>query len=143
MSQNYELMHDKTLSYMHIEVDCATRDFCRVRMPLEANHLNAFGMAHGGLVCALADAAFGIAANAGSDHPVVTMSLAIDFLRPGKKSPLTAEARLIREGGHVINYDVKVLDAEKRVIATAIVSGYITEAPLPTPGDKNKIAAKK
>lgn len=130
MPQNYELSHDRSLNYLQITVDCATREFARVRMPLESTHRNGFGVAHGGLICALADTAFGAAANAGSEYPVVTMSMSVNFLRPGVNGPLVAEARLLHNGDHILNYDIKVMDAENQIIASAMASGYITGIPL-------------
>lgn len=131
MSQNYELSHDRTLKYLQIEVESASREYSRARMPLAATHRNAFGVAHGGIIAALIDTAFGVAANAGSEHPVVTMSLSVNFLRPGANGPLTAEARLTHGGGHILSYNITVLDADKELVATAMACGYITSEPLP------------
>ncbi len=42
-----------------------------------------------------------------------------------------AEARAVRIGGHIANYDVQIFDGEGALIARAIVSGYLTDVPLP------------
>lgn len=131
MDQNYELSHDRALKFFQIDVECASREFARVRMPLTPEHLNAFGMAHGGCICALADTAFGVAANAGSVHPVVTMSLCVNFLRPGAHGPLVAEAKLTHAGNHALGYNITVLNQNDELIATAMACGYITHEPLP------------
>lgn len=143
MSQNFELMHDSAIKFLRLEVECATREYARVAMPLRDACRNGFGIAHGGMVCALADTAFGVAANSGSGHPVVTMSLAIDFLRPGKNGPLVAEARLTHAGNHILNYDVKILDADKQIIASVMVSGYASGAPLPLQYENNQTLPEK
>ena len=66
------------------------------------------GFAHGGAIFALADVAFGAAANAGRETGVVSLTSSIEFLRPGKVGPLAAEARVVREGNHILSYDVCV-----------------------------------
>lgn len=128
-SDNFVARKDRLLRHLQIEVEYATPECARVAMPLTEHHLNGWGAAHGGVISALVDAAFGSAANDGRQTAVVTLSVTIDFLRPGLKGPLTAEARLTHAGSHILNYDVKVLDGEGSLIARAIASGYITDIP--------------
>lgn len=49
---------------------------------VEPHHLNHHGVAHGGLISSLADNALGILAARTAGAGVVTVHLAIDFLRP-------------------------------------------------------------
>lgn len=122
---------DRLLRHLQIEVLSASQEGAKVRMPLTEHHLNGWGAAHGGVICALADAAFGAAANSGRKTAVVTLSATIDFLRPGMKGPLTAESYAIHIGRNVVNYDIKVWDAEGDLIARGITSGHITTKAMP------------
>lgn len=126
MPENFEVAHDHVIDYLGIEVECATREYARARMPLMRHHLNGFGVAHGGVICALADAVAGAASNANSPTAVMTMSFAINFIHPGKNGPLVAEARATHTGSHVTNYDVSIVDARGQIVAHAILSCYVT-----------------
>lgn len=129
--ENYVAKHDKLVSFLGMTIEEVSPDYARVSMPVTENHKNGMGVAHGGAIFALADAAFGAAANADRQYGVVNLVSSIEFLRPGKKGPLIGEARIVREGGHIISYDVKILDGEKNLIARAITSGYVTNVRLP------------
>lgn len=133
VEDNFVANYDQLLRHLQIEVEYASPDYARVRMPLTSHHLNGWGAAHGGVICALVDAAFGSAANDSRETAVVTLSATIDFLRPGLKGPLMAEARATHTGSHIVNYDVKVLDGDGALIARAITSGYITDLKIPDP----------
>ena len=85
----------------------------------------------GGAIFALADVAFGSAANAGKTCGVVSLNSSIEFLRPGKVSPLTAEAFVVRDGKHILSYDVKVHDGSGALVARCMCAGFQTEIPLP------------
>ena len=123
--------HAKFAQHLQMTVECAEPDFARVSMPLDEVHINRFGAAHGGVIAALADVAFGAAANARRETGIVTLSTGIDYLRPGRKGPLIAEARSIRRGGHIVHYEVDVFDAEKTLLAKVMITGYITDVRLP------------
>ncbi len=116
---------------MQMKIEEATPEYARVTMPLLEQHKNGMGVAHGGAIFALADVAFGAASNADRDCGVVNMMSSIEYLRPGRVGPLMAEARAVRIGGHIANYDVQIFDGEGALIARAIVSGYLTDVPLP------------
>lgn len=127
---NFVAEHDQFLKHLHIGVACASQEYALVRMPLSEHHLNGMGAAHGGVISALCDAAFGSAANSGATHAVVTVSLSVEFLRPGLKGPLQAEARRVHAGKRIVNYDIFVRDGDDQIIAKAMVSGYVTDMAL-------------
>lgn len=133
VENNFVARFDKLLRHLQIDVEFASREYSRVRIPLTEHHLNGWRAAHGGVICALVDAAFGSAANDGRDTAVVTLSMTVDFLRPGLKGPLTAEARATHSGAHIVNYDIRVSDGDGQIVARAITSGYITDRPIPEP----------
>lgn len=131
VDKNYITKHDKLLRLMQMKIEEATPEYARVTMPLLEQHKNGMGVAHGGAIFALADVAFGAASNADRDCGVVNMMSSIEYLRPGRVGPLMAEARAVRIGGHIANYDVQIFDGEGALIARVIVSGYLTDVPLP------------
>ena len=129
--KNYVKKHDKLLRYLDMDIVVATPEYSKVTMPITDNHKNGMGMAHGGAIFALADVAFGSAANAGKDYGVVSLNTTIEYLRPGRVSPLTAEAFVVRNGKHILNYDVKIYDGSGDLIAKCVAAGFQTDVPLP------------
>lgn len=129
--ENFVAKHDKLIRYMGMSIEKATPQFARVSMPLTENHKNGMGAAHGGAIFAIADVAFGVAANAERKTGVVSLSATIEYIRPGKTGPIVAEARAVRLGGHVVSYDVQVFDGSGSMIARTMASGYVTSLPLP------------
>lgn len=131
LHNNCVALFDPFIKSLDIMVEHATPEFTRVVMHENEQRMNVWGAAHGGVICTLIDAAFGIAANDGQQTAVVTLSTSIEFLRAGLKWPLAAEARLSRKGRRILNYDVKVLDAQENLVAHALISGYLTDLQLP------------
>lgn len=129
--KNYVKKHDKLVRYLDMDIVEATPEYAKVIMPITEHHKNGMGMAHGGAIFALADVAFGSAANAGKDCGVVSLSTTIEYLRPGRVSPLMAEAFVVRRGNHIVNYDVKIYDGSGDLIAKCVASGFQTDVPLP------------
>lgn len=128
---NYVARHDRLVRLLKMKIECATPEFARVTMPLTEDHKNGMGAAHGGAIFSLADVAFGAAANSNREFGVVNMSSSIEYLRPGLKGPLVAEAKAVRLGGHIASYDVRIFDGDGILIARAMASGYATNVPLP------------
>jgi acyl-CoA thioesterase len=129
--ENYVAKHDKLVAHLNITVEEARRDYAKVTMPITEHHKNGMGMAHGGAIFSLADVAFGAAANADAGTFVVSLNTTIEFLRPGKIGPLTAEAKIVRSGQHIMSYDVEVFDFYGELIAKAMCTGFLTDIPLP------------
>jgi uncharacterized protein (TIGR00369 family) len=78
---------------------------------------------HGGVISALADAAGGVAVWAALENPVArvsTIDLRVDYLRPGRREPLLAEAIAVRVGRTVGVADARMFHASARdvIIAT-------------------------
>jgi uncharacterized protein (TIGR00369 family) len=66
---------------------------------------------HGGVISMLADTAGGMAVWSAIDNPmsrVSTIDLRIDYLRPGRLEPLSAEATVVRVGGRVGVADIRL-----------------------------------
>lgn len=125
-SDNFVSRFDPLLKYLQISVEHVSRERAVVAMPLSGHHKNGWGAVHGGVICALADAAFGAAANHESEYAVVTLSTSISFLRPGFQGPLRAEATAAHLGKKIVNYDVKVYDESGEVLAKGMLTGFVS-----------------
>lgn len=128
---NYVAKYDNLLRHLNMTLEEARKDYAKVSMPLTEHHRNGMGVAHGGAIFSLADVAFGAAANTQARHVVVSLNTSIEFLRPGKDGPLTAEAKMVRSGQHIMSYDVEIRDASGELIAKAMCTGFQTDIPLP------------
>ena len=105
---------------------------CEVRDELR----NFKGMLHGGAIATMADAAVGIAlarhfkgARSGA-----TAELKISYLRPIMNGRATARAHLLRIGAHLCVGRVDILDAERELAATAIVTYLLLDSAQPLDG---------
>lgn len=128
---NYVAKYDRLMRHLGMTIEEASREYARVTMPIADEIKNGMGLAHGGAIFALADVAFGAAANAGQINGVVSLNAAIEFLRPGLAGPLKAEARLVRKGAHIQSYNVEVRDANDQLVARCMSTGFQTDVPLP------------
>ena len=114
----YVRKHDKLVRHLDMCIEEVSREYARVTMPITENHKNGMGVAHGGAIFSLADG-------------VVSLSTTIEYLRPGMVSPLKAEARLVRNGAHVLTYEVDVYDGSGAHVAKCLSTGFQTNVPLP------------
>ena len=82
-----------------IEIEEAREDYVRVSMVVRPDMLNSHGIAHGGMIFALADTAFAYACN-GANHASVAAQASIVFLdKVSEGETLIAEAtEVAREG---------------------------------------------
>lgn len=86
-------------------------------MTVMESMLNGYGMAHGGVIFTLADAAFGYACNA-YNEACVAQSCSINFLNPGRATDvLVADAVETTRSGRTGIYDVMVRTAQGTPIA--------------------------
>jgi len=96
-----------------MEITEASEGYSRVTMDCDGK-MNPGGVAHGGAIFALADQAFGIAANCCGTHRVA-VAVSILYIAPAKGN-LVAVARRVADNGSCDTYRVMVHEGE-RVIA--------------------------
>ena len=106
--------------------------YARVIMDCKGKN-NPRGVAHGGAVFALADQAFGIAANCGGGPPRVAVSIHIQYLAPATGS-LVAIARRVEDNDTYSTFQVTVYEGE-RIIAT--FDGVAILLDMPSPNNEN------
>lgn len=108
------------------KIDVVEPGYVKCSLPVERKHENIRGNVMGGAIFTLADFAFGVAANM-VGMSSVTLSCAINYLRPATGPVLYAEARSIKNGRSVNFYEVTVTDSEGRIVATMMANGFNTE----------------
>lgn len=105
--------------------------YARVEMRFTQDMENMFGMAHGGAIFSLIDAAFEVASNSHGTM-AVALNMNITYLAsPPKGSRLAAEAREINKTKKTAAYDIRATDDAGTLLATCQSLVYRLDKPLP------------
>jgi acyl-CoA thioesterase len=105
--------------------------YAKVEMAFTSDMENMFGMAHGGAIFALVDAAFEVASNSHGTM-AVALNMNINYLAsPAKGAVLTAQAQEINRTKKTAAYDIRVIDERNKLLATCQALVYRLEKPLP------------
>ena len=105
--------------------------YARVEMHFTEDMENMFGMAHGGAIFSLIDAAFEVASNSHGTM-AVALSMNINYLAsPQKGARLTAEAREINKTKRTAAYDIRATDDSGKLLASCQSLVYRLDKPLP------------
>ena len=105
--------------------------YAKVEMRFTQDMENMFGMAHGGAIFSLIDAAFEIASNSHGTM-AVALNMNINYLAsPEKGALLTAEAREINKTKKTAAYDIRTTDDSGKLLASCQALVYRLEKPLP------------
>jgi acyl-CoA thioesterase len=96
-----------------------------------SRHNNIYGRAHGGAVFGLIDEAFETAGQ--TDGTVaVAMNVNVTYISsPEPGARLSAEARRVARTKRTATYDIKVADADGRLLAVCQALAYRTGKPIP------------
>lgn len=101
----------------------AARPGCVV-IELEAGkrHASPLGTVHGGVLCAIADAAMGLAyaTTLKEAETFATVELKINFLRPVWEGRLRAEGNVVSSGRNLGLMECDVTDQDQRLVARAL-----------------------
>ena len=114
-------------------IDLVELDFGRalVKMEVKEEMMNLFGMAHGGAVFSLMDAAFELAANS-YGTVAVALSMSVNYISPalvGKT--IYAEAREVSKSSRISTYDLEIKSREGELIASCQAMAYRKKDKLP------------
>jgi acyl-CoA thioesterase len=105
--------------------------YAKVEMRFTQDLENMFGMAHGGAIFSLIDAAFEIASNSHGTM-AVALNMNINYLAsPEKGAMLTAEAREINRTKKTAAYDICATDDSGKLLASCQSLVYRLDKPLP------------
>ena len=100
-----------------IEIEEAREGYARIRMRLTAAMLNGHGIAHGGMIFALADSAFAYVCN-GANHASMAAQASIVFLDKVREGEtLIAEAAEVAREGRAGVTRVAVRTSDGRTVA--------------------------
>ncbi|MCA9839527.1 MAG: PaaI family thioesterase [Trueperaceae bacterium] len=90
----------------------------KLELELKEEHMQIYGVVHGGVLASLVDSAVGVAVQSTlSDlEGSTTTNLQIMYARPAKAGRLIAEAELIRRGKTIVFGDCRVSDASGELI---------------------------
>jgi acyl-CoA thioesterase len=90
----------------------------RLSLELQEEHMQIYGVIHGGVLASLVDSAVGIAVQStlSEDEGSTTTNLQIMYAKPAKSGRLYADAQLIRRGKTIVFGDCRVTDKEGQLI---------------------------
>jgi len=94
---------------------------CVFELEVAPEHANPMGTLQGGVICALADAAMGMAyaTTLGEGESFTTLELKTNYLRQVSEGTLTATGRVIHSGRTIGLTSCDVVDERGRVVAHA------------------------
>ncbi len=106
----------KTLGF---RITSVTHGQAVIEIETTAAHANPMGTLHGGVLCAIADSAMGIAhaSTLGDGETTTTLELKINFLRPVWSDRLRAVGKVIKPGKTISLVECDVFDSQGRLVA--------------------------
>lgn len=100
----------------HLGIEIDERGDGRAKLLFRANeeHLNDGGIVHGGAIATLADCAMGsaLASTLADGEQPVTVEAKVNYLEPGERGTIVAEARVRRKGKRFTVLEAEVSQAE-------------------------------
>jgi len=109
------LGRDHVADHFGMKLESAGEGRAVVSLEISELHLNGIGIVHGGVIFALADVAFALAAN--SRGPAVSSSSTINFCASAKSGVLRACASEISLSRKLGTYQVTVTDGAEKTVA--------------------------
>jgi acyl-CoA thioesterase len=124
---NELINNDRIAKIFGIKLEEYREGYAKTSMIIREDFLNAYNIAHGAAIYALADVSFAIACNS---HGIkaIALSMNINYRRPvtiGKK--VIAEAEEVSKGRTTALYNIRVIDEEGKIIALAIGLAYFSQ----------------
>ena len=120
--------HNPFVEYLRIQVVPIEGGQVRLELPVDEQHTNLYGIAHGGVLMTMADTAMGAACLA-CNKKVVTMSLTMEFMHA---VPLTQRvvttATVLHNGIHAMTCESEMLSEEGKLFAKAHATFYVLGA---------------
>lgn len=117
-------LRNPLLESLGVTATCWREGYVEMRLRLVSTMLNRSGVAHGGIICTLLDAAAGysgIYAPPGAiEKRGLTLSLTSNFLANGKSGVLTAKGMLDRNGRSIYFARSEVWLDDELLLATAV-----------------------
>lgn len=96
-----------------IQVDSVGDGACVMSARIGEEDRNLWGIAHGGFIATICDAASGLAVRTTHDEYCVTTSSTMHYLEPARGSRIRAEAKMLKDGHAIAVVEVSVYGEEK------------------------------
>ena len=119
--------------HLRVQLVNSKKGYCRVKLNLKPNLLNAGGIAHGGVLATLCDIALaGAIANSLKKHEwCLTVELSIKFMNPAfPGKPIYGYGRLVKRGNTLAFVEGGIETKDKRQIARAHGIWIIKSKPI-------------
>jgi uncharacterized protein (TIGR00369 family) len=118
--------------HMSMELVDLRLDGATVTLKLANNHLQAFGIVHGGVLATLVDTAtfWAVFLRLPDECGLVNIDLKLNYLKPALTGRLTAQGRAIRSGKSISYAEANVLDEDGQLL----VHGTSTLMSMPGKG---------
>ena len=100
-----------------------------LRVEIQAQHLNADGIVHGGVLPAIADGAMGNALRMikGEGSQVFTAEVSLQYLRPVTGGTMLADARVVQSGRRLSFAEVEIKDEASGKIHARATGVFVIE----------------
>lgn len=100
-------------------------------LDLEEHHVNIQGLAHGGVLATLADAAMGLSVRSavGPGRRHVTVEMGVHYLRPVHRGTIVARGRAVRVGREIAYAEAEIADERGRTVARATGTYSVSRPP--------------
>ena len=120
--------HNPFIEYLRIQVVPIPGGQVRLELPVDEQHTNLYGIAHGGVLMTMADTAMGAACLA-CNKKVVTMSLSMEFMHA---VPLTQRvvttAQVLHNGRSSMTCESEMLSEDGKLFAKGHATFYVLGA---------------
>jgi 1,4-dihydroxy-2-naphthoyl-CoA hydrolase len=139
------LKENSTAKQMGFVLVKASRGRVRLRMKVDARHLQVHGVVHGGVLAALADTSGGLATYMACPlgTRVATVEMKINYLEGVERGSVTADARVVRVGRHLAVVDCDVTDDAGRLVAKALMTFFVGPFAEPRPAKKSTLDSRE
>ena len=118
-SEIIDLMYkkDEFSSFLGMQIDEVREGFVQLSLKIKQNHLNGFGIAHGGICYSLADTCLAFVANSYGFHAVSVETSISHFIKVNLDDSLIAKSILIHKGNSSAVFCVEIHNQENRLVA--------------------------
>lgn len=111
------------INWIGIELEELETDRAVVRLEPGRQHLNPYGIVHGGVYATMADTAAGIAARTdGRDY--VTQCSSLNYLHSQREGTIRAEARVRHRGRSTCVVEAEVTGTDGKLLATGTMTFF-------------------
>ena len=123
-----EFYHENPfVNFLRLQVIPLDDGTVKLELPIDFDHTNLYGIAHGGVLTTMADTAMG-AACLMKNKKVVTLSLTIDFMHAvAVDDKVIATAKVLHDGARTMACESELVSESGKLFAKANATFYVLE----------------